>query len=227
MASVKIIEYPFTTDKLKELKVGDMVKISGRIYTGRDRLHKHLFDGGRCPVNMRNGLLYHCGPVVLRKNEKWEVLAAGPTTSIRQEPYTPSIIERQHVKVIMGKGGMGDATRKACAQHGCVYLQAVGGAAALLASRIEKVDGVHFLKEFGQAEALWELTVQGFEAVVAIDSNGKSIHAGVKRASKRALKEVLEDRTRKKNGRRKNGRKKNGNRSKTSRVVKRITTKKK
>ncbi len=188
--SIKL-EYPFTREQVTELKVGMRVSLSGRIFSARDRFHKYLFEGGDSPVSLQDGAIYHCGPVMVRHDSKWAVLAAGPTTSIREEPYMPSIIEKYGVRVIIGKGGMGPATRKACKEFGCIYLQAVGGAASLLASRIISVDDVHFMKEFGSAEALWELMVSDFEAIVTMDASGKSLNERVKRSSRRALKKFI------------------------------------
>ncbi len=190
MSDVKNIEYPFVSEKMRELKVGDMVKVSGRIFTGRDRLHKYLSEGGKLSVGLENGAIYHCGPIVVRKDGEWSVRAAGPTTSIREEPYMADIICKHGLRVIIGKGGMGADTAKACAKHGCVYLQATGGAGVLIARNIEKVVGVTMLKEFGPAEAVWELEVRDLSAVVAIDSKGRNLHKRVKAASKRMLKQL-------------------------------------
>jgi tartrate/fumarate subfamily iron-sulfur-dependent hydro-lyase beta chain len=187
---IRELQYPFTLEKIRELRVGDRVAVSGRVFTGRDRAHKYLADGGKCPVDLRDGALYHCGPVVMRKEDGWVVRAAGPTTSVRQEPYMARIIGEHHVRVIIGKGGMGEATRKACAQCGCVYLHAVGGAAAVLAGGIERVAGVHFLSEFGPTEAMWEFEVKGLEAVVTTDARGRSLHNRIRAASKRALRRL-------------------------------------
>jgi fumarate hydratase class I len=189
--AVKEIAYPFTAAKISELRTGDHVSLAGRVFTGRDRLHKHLFEGGASPIRLKDGALYHCGPVMIRTEGGWAVRAAGPTTSIRQEPYMARIIEQHRVRVIIGKGGMGEATRKACTRHGCVYLQAVGGAATLLAEHVDEVVGVHFLKEFGAADALWELVVSNFRAIVAIDAHGRSLHKRVKTVSRRVLTGVL------------------------------------
>lgn len=185
------LDYPFTKDQISTLKVGMRVSLSGRIFSARDRFHKYLFEGGNSPVPLNDGAIYHCGPVVVRRDAHWVVLAAGPTTSIREEPYMPSIIEKHSVRVIIGKGGMGPDTIKACKKFGCVYLQAVGGAASVLASRITSVDDVHFMKEFGSAEAVWELMVSGFEAIVTIDTAGKSLNERVKRSSLKVLKSVI------------------------------------
>lgn len=187
---IREFTYPFTVGKVRELKVGDRVSLFGRIVTGRDRLHQYLFKGGRSPVLLRSGAIYHCGPVVVREKGGWSVRAAGPTTSIREEPYMPEIIQRHKISVIIGKGGMGERTLAACARHGCVYLHAVGGAAQVLADKVERVVGVHFLNEFGSVEAMWELVVRDFPAIVTMDAHGNSLHERVSRRAKRNLREV-------------------------------------
>lgn len=185
------IEYPYTAAKVGDLKLGERVMLNGRVFTGRDALHKHLFEGGACPVRLRDGALYHCGPVTLHHDGSWKVVAAGPTTSARMDIYTPWLIEHHRVRMIVGKGGMSKAVANACAEHGCVYLQTIGGAASLLASCIQEVKGVHFLREFGSADALWEFEIRDFPAVVAIDARGRSLHRRVSNASRRALRELL------------------------------------
>ena len=191
--SIRIVQlqYPFTRDQISDLKIGDGVKLSGKIFTARDRFHKYIAEGGDFSVSMKNGAIYHCGPVILRRDDKWIVRAAGPTTSIREEPYMASVIKQCGIRVIIGKGGMGPKTAKACKEHGCVYLQAVGGAASVLASRVVSVDNVYFMKEFGSAEAVWEMEVENFETIVAIDTSGRSLNERVKRLSRKALKEQI------------------------------------
>jgi tartrate/fumarate subfamily iron-sulfur-dependent hydro-lyase beta chain len=185
------LNYPFTGTNVRKLKAGDRVKLSGRVFTGRDRLHRYLADGGTPPVDLKDGAIFHCGPIAILKDGKWSIQAAGPTTSLRQDPYMPEIIEKYRVRVIIGKGGMGPATRAACIKYGCVYLQTIGGAGALLAKCVVSVDGVHFSKEFGSADALWELETKDLPAVVAIDSNGRSIYKRVNQNSHKALNELL------------------------------------
>ena len=185
------LTYPFTEEQVIPLTAGTMVTLDGLVFTGRDRLHKFLHDGGKSPVNMRDGAIYHCGPVVIGDERRWHVVAAGPTTSSREEPYMAAIIERHGVRVIIGKGGMGAATREACQKFGCVYLQAVGGAAVAIAQRITAVRGVHFLQEFGSTEAMWSLNVKGFEAVVTMDTFGRSLHDEVADASRQELDRLL------------------------------------
>ncbi len=187
----KILTYPFTLAAVQELHAGDRVSLSGTIYTGRDRLHKFLAEGGCSPVDLRESALYHCGPVVVQEDGGWRVKAAGPTTSIREEPYMAQVIAGHGVRVIIGKGGMGVATLDACNRYGCVYLQAVGGAAALLAQKIRKVAAVYFLEEFGSAEAMWEFEADGMELVVGMDTYGCNLYEEVRFASLEKMEEVL------------------------------------
>ena len=177
------LRYPFTETAVRALRAGDVVRVSGRVCTGRDRFHKFLADGGTCPVDLRDGALFHCGPVAVPEGDGWRIAAAGPTTSIREEPYEAATIARLGLRVLIGKGGMGADTLEACRRFGCVYLQAVGGAAALTAQRIKRVIGVHFLQAFGATEACWEWEVEGLEAVVGMDAHGGDLFARVREAS--------------------------------------------
>jgi fumarate hydratase class I len=185
---------PFTDEKVRSLKVGDEVEITGIVFTGRDAVHKFLHDGGALPpeVQLRDGILYHCGPVVMKDaGGKWNVTAAGPTTSIREEPYQADIIQKFGVRGVIGKGGMGEKTLAACKQFGCVYLHAIGGAAQVLAECIKTVRGVYLMEQFGAPEAIWELEVENFPAVVTMDAHGNSLHRDVMAASQAALQKRL------------------------------------
>src|SRR5262245_45007416 len=176
------LTFPFTEEKVRALKVGDEVLISGVVFTGRDAVHKYLHEGGKLPsgVSLRDGIIYHCGPVMMQQPDgTWKCTAAGPTTSIREEPYQWQIIRDFGVRGVIGKGGMGDKTLQACGEHGCVYFHGVGGAAQVLAECVKKVRNVYFLKEFGSPEAIWELEVERFPAVVTMDPHGGSLHKEV------------------------------------------------
>ena len=176
------LTFPFTEEKIRALKVGDEVLISGVVFTGRDAVHKYLHDGGQLPqgVNFRDGILYHCGPVVMKQDDgSWKATAAGPTTSIREEPYQAQIIKEFGLRGVIGKGGMGDKTLVACQEFGCVYLHAVGGAAQVLADCIKKVRNVYFIEKFGAPEAIWVFEVVDFPAVVTMDAHGNSLHKEV------------------------------------------------
>jgi fumarate hydratase class I len=184
------LEFPFTEAKVRALKVGDEVLISGVVFTGRDAVHKYLHEGGALPpgVSLRDGIIYHCGPVMLKQPDgSYQCTAAGPTTSIREEPYQWQIIRDHGVRGVIGKGGMGPKTQAACQEHGCVYLHGVGGAAQVLAESVKQVRNVYFLEQFGSPEAIWELQVADFPAVVTIDAHGRSLHEEVFAQSKAAL----------------------------------------
>jgi fumarate hydratase class I len=177
---------PIDEEQIRALKVGDIVLISGRVYTGRDAVHAHLMKHDP-PVDLRGGVLYHCGPVVKKEGEAgWSVTAAGPTTSIREEPYQADIIKRYGVRAVIGKGGMGGKTLAGLKESGAVYLNAVGGAAQFYARCIERVDGVS-LMEFGTPEAMWHLEVRDFPAIVTMDAHGNSLHKDVEQASGEVL----------------------------------------
>src|SRR5262245_4466651 len=179
------LQTPLDEAAVRRLRAGDMVLLSGTVFTGRDEVHKYLYKGGDLP-HLAGGVIYHCGPVVLKEKGGYRVVAAGPTTSIREEPYQAAIVERYGVKAVIGKGGMGAKTLEACKQHGCVYLHAIGGAAQVYAGCIEGVDGV-YLEQFGSPEAVWQLRVKDFPAVVTMDAHGRSLHQEVSDVSKGRL----------------------------------------
>ena len=183
---MKKLSYPFPEEEVRALKAGEAVSVSGRVFTGRDRFHKHFADGGRFPVDFRDGALFHCGPVVVRKGAEWRVVAAGPTTSVRENPYEPAFIRTSGVRLVIGKGGMDANTLAACGACGCAYLQAVGGAAALTAACVKRVVNVHFLEEWGAAEACWEFEMVDFPCVVAMDAHGNSLFDVVRKSSAEA-----------------------------------------
>ncbi|GIO10999.1 fumarate hydratase class I [Cohnella xylanilytica] len=180
-----VLTAPLTEEQVRSLKVGDVVILNGEMHTGRDALHKYLMDHDS-PIDLNGGVIYHCGPVMLKDDEGWHVKAAGPTTSAREEPYQGDIMKKFGIRAVIGKGGMGPKTLAALKEHGGVYLNAVGGAAQYYAECIKKVNGVDFM-EFGIPEAMWHLQVEGFAAIVTMDSHGNSLHADVDRDSKEKL----------------------------------------
>ncbi len=180
---------PLSEADVRRLRAGDIVLLSGTVFTGRDEVHKYLHKGGSLDA-IQGGVVYHCGPVVLEEGGKHRVVAAGPTTSIREEPYQADVIQRFGIRAVIGKGGMGPKTLKACQDFGCVYLHGIGGAAQIYAQCVQSVGNV-YLKQFGSPEAVWELTVKDFPAVVTMDSHGRSLHQEVADASKARLAGVL------------------------------------
>ncbi len=208
---------PISEEAIRALHVGDSVRLSGVMVTGRDAAHKYMVEhfvrhAGRVLENedalyaelqqrLRGGVIYHCGPVVRQRvggsvggeegECRWEFVAAGPTTSIREEVYEPEIVAHFGLRGVIGKGGMGPATLRACQDYGAVYFHAVGGAASLIASAVKDVISVHKKDEFGVPEALWVVRVEGFPVVVTMDSHGRSIHDEVEAASKAALARLV------------------------------------
>jgi len=184
-----------------------VVRVNGVIFTARDAAHKYMIDefvntGGNpaeseaelyalLKEKLNGGVIYHCGPVVRQVDGEWQFVAAGPTTSIREEVYQDRIIEHFNLKAVIGKGGMGPRTLAACQNFNAVYLHAVGGAASLIAKSVKKVQAVHKKEEFGVPEAFWQIEVEGFPAVVTMDSHGVSIHDRVAADSAAKFKELV------------------------------------
>jgi len=196
---------PISEEQIRKLKVGDQVLLSGIIYTGRDAAHKYMIENfvkGDCPDSekavyeeLKQGLagsvIYHCGPVVRKHDDgKYEFVAAGPTTSIREEPYQADVIGHFGLRAVIGKGGMRDKTLAGCNEHGAVYLHAIGGAATLIGESCEEVVDV-FKLDFGVPEAFWKIRVNDFPCVVTMDSHGHSLHDKIREDSEGALQKLL------------------------------------
>jgi len=212
MATYKL-DIPISEDAIRALHVGDAVRLGGVMVTGRDAAHKYLIEtfirADTVPESerplyeelrrlLRGGVIYHCGPVVRQLPPSqggtgggWEFVAAGPTTSIREEVYEPEVIAHFGLRGVIGKGGMGLGTLRACQEHGAVYFHAVGGAASLIADAVKEVVAVYKKDEFGVPEAFWVIRVEGFPVVVTMDSHGRSIHSEVEAASREALEGLL------------------------------------
>lgn len=189
---------------IRALKKGDVVSITGTIVTGRDVAHKYLKD--TFIINQPNadekatledlkkylagGIIYHCGPVVVKDDSgKYRFTAAGPTTSIREEPYEYDVIKLLGLRGVIGKGGMGPKTLKGCQEFGAVYLHAIGGAAAYTAAKVTEVHGI-IKKEFGTPEAFWVIDVKDFQCIVTMDSHGASLHEDILQSSKKIQEEL-------------------------------------
>jgi len=188
------LRLPVDEAAIRELRVGDYLELSGRMITGRDAAHKWLVSEFREEVApyLEDTVIYHCGPVV-RKNDdgSYTFVAAGPTTSIREEPYQADVICRYRLRGVIGKGGMGPRTLEGLSRCGAVYLHAVGGAAQVLARAVRRVERVFMLEEFGVPEALWVIEVERFPVMVTMDAHGGSLHQQVEEASRRRLEELV------------------------------------
>ena len=187
------IRLPVSADEIRKLKAGDEVAITGVMITARDAAHKYLVetDGEDVKELLRDSMIYHCGPVVKKEGDTYSFVAAGPTTSIREEPYEATVIEKYGVRGVIGKGGMGAKTLGACGEFGSVYLSAVGGLATTLARSVVEVLDVHKLEEFGVPEAMWVIRVEDFPAVVTMDSHGNSIHEDIAELSRKNYERLV------------------------------------
>jgi len=183
-----VLTAPLTEEMVRSLQVGDVVLIRGEMYTGRDAVHAYLMKNPP-PVDLNGAVLYHCGPVMLEQGGKWTVKAAGPTTSIREEPYQADVIRRFGVRAVIGKGGMGPKTLAALKEHGAVYLNGIGGAAQYYARTVEEVLDVNLI-DFGIPEAMWHLRVNNFPAIVTMDAHGNSLHAVVEKETAEELEKL-------------------------------------
>jgi len=169
---------PLSEQDVRSLHAGDKVLLSGIMVTGRDMAHKWMVEEKPDEVRgiMKGGAIYHCGPIMLKKDDQWTCLAAGPTTSIREEPYLADVMKEYGIRAVIGKGGMGKKTAEALQEFGGVYLFAVGGAAVVYADAVKKVKNVYKLNEFGVPEAMWVMEVRDFPVIVSMDSHGESLH---------------------------------------------------
>jgi fumarate hydratase class I len=202
------MQIPISDEAIRELRVGEPVLLSGVMVTGRDAAHKWMIETfirkTREPAPgdqeayealkkvLDGGVIYHCGPVVSGLDTKeYRFVAAGPTTSIREEPYQAEVMKHFNMKGVIGKGGMGAKTLKGCAETPGVYFHAIGGAASFIAQSVQRVLGVHKM-EFGVPEAMWVIEVRDFPVVVTMDSHGGSQHAAVEEGSRTVLEELLQ-----------------------------------
>ncbi len=202
-----ILKTPISDEDIRSLTVGETVMLTGLVMTGRDMVHKWMADtfikktrqpqGNDMAVYeaikpiLAGGVIYHCGPVVGGLDTKvYKFVAAGPTTSIREEPYQGDVMKHFNIKAVIGKGGMGPGTLKACHELPGVYLHAIGGAASLIARTVQRVIGVYKL-DFGVPEAMWVIEVKDFPTVVTMDAHSHSLHDEVEKASRQVLSSLI------------------------------------
>jgi len=200
------LSIPISEQAITALHVGDQVHLSGIVVTARDAAHKLMVEKfirslqvveqvdlyARLKELLAGGVIYHCGPVVSQDDQgRWHFVAAGPTTSIREEPYESDVIQHFGLRGIIGKGGMGPKTLQACRDHKAVYLHAIGGAATLIASAVKEVLDVYQKDELGVPEAFWVIRVEDLPVVVTMDSHGNSLHAEIKERSTAAFQTLI------------------------------------
>ena len=189
----KEIQLPLSEKEARKLAVGESVSLWGTIFTSRDQAHRLLLEKSpdELPFSLEGSAIYHSGPITRRNGENYEVVAAGPTTSARMNPYQVELLKKYGVRLVLGKGGMDQAVARSFKDLGSAYVALPGGAAVYLARFVRKVVAVHFLKELGPVEAVWQLEVQGLPGVVAMDSRGENLYRRVEEESLQRLKELV------------------------------------
>ena len=181
---------PLKNEDIRKLRVGDIVYLSGKVYTARDKAHMRALAEGRFPADLNGGAIFHCGPLMKKEGGKWHVVSIGPTTSSRMNFLTPAFIEKFKVAAVIGKGGMDKRVAKAMKGR-AVYLSMTGGCAASTAKQVKEVLGVSWL-DLGMPEAVWTLDVEKMgPLVVAIDSLGNSLYEDVGKKADARLKEIV------------------------------------
>ncbi len=188
---------PVTEAQVRGLRVGVVVYLSGTIYTMRDMGHRRAVEllrrRAQLPFPLRDGAIWHCGPVVKRVGEEWVVVAAGPTSSSRFTELGAVLLREGGARLLVGKGGMGQAAVEAMREHGAAFLIATGGCAALYSRMVREVRGVYWL-DLGLPEATWELEVKNLgPLIVGIDSEGRSLHEAVRRSVRENLHRIYRD----------------------------------
>jgi len=190
----KKLSTPLEEGEIKELKLEDVVYLSGEVFTARDKAHQRIIEyesgekGKKIPIK-EGSVIYHCGPLVRRTKDKgdWEIIAAGPTTSARLEDITPDVIEKLRIRAVIGKGGMGILTRESMRKYGCVYFSTTGGAAVLAATHIKAIKAVYW-EDLGMAEAVWHLLIEDFgPLVVSIDASGDSLYEEIEEEARKKV----------------------------------------
>ncbi len=188
------LKVPISETDIRKLKVGDEVLLSGIIVTARDQAHKLMIEEKPDFIRkyLKESVIYHCGPIVRKNNDgTWSFVSAGPTTSIREEPYQADVICEYNVRGVIGKGGMREKTLEGLQRCGAVYFHAVGGAGTLIANSVKKVVTVFKLEEFGSPEAFWVIEVKDFPVIVTMDSHGNSLHEKILKESEEKMKNLI------------------------------------
>ncbi len=174
------LKTPLNVEDIEGLTAGDLVKVTGDLFTARDAAHKRFLECQDTKFELSSGIIYHCGPLVKElqgdyKDKKWELVAAGPTTSARMSKFVPPLLEKYNIKAIMGKGGLNNSAIKAMIENKCIYISVTGGCASLVAEHINEVKGVCW-QELGMPEAVWDLKVKNLPATIAIDLKGQTLY---------------------------------------------------
>ncbi|MDY4011486.1 MAG: L(+)-tartrate dehydratase subunit beta [Fusobacterium gastrosuis] len=179
MENKKILKTPITDEDLKDINIGDVIYLTGHIVTCRDVAHRRLIEGKReLPVDIKGGAIFHAGPIVRTIDaaaEKYEMVSIGPTTSMRMEKFEQEFIKETGVKLIVGKGGMGEGTMAGCKEHKALHCVFPAGCAVIAATQVEEIESANW-KDLGMPETLWKCRVKEFgPLIVSIDTHGRNL----------------------------------------------------
>ena len=188
---------PISEEEVRKLKVNDVLYVTGTIVTARDQAHKRALEyhnqGKELPLKLEGLAVFHCGPIVKKKGDKWVAVAAGPTTSTRMDQFEDEFIKAFKVRVVIGKGGMGKKTADAMQKYGAVYGAFTGGAGVLAAKAIKNVRTVEWLQDLGMPEAFWVFEVEDFGPLsIAIDSHGSNLFEDIKKKAEERRMRIYE-----------------------------------
>ena len=190
---MKTLRLPVTEEEVRGLTAGDVVYVSGDLVTGRDRVHERVVKEGKLPkAYLRGGAVFHAGPIVAKDENGYRTVAIGPTTSMRMEAFEAQFIEKTGVRILIGKGGMGEKTSAACVKFGAVHLMFAGGAAVLAADKITETYGVEW-EDFGMPEAMWLIRAEQLgPMIVSVDAKGGNLFEQNKRLFAERKQRALE-----------------------------------
>ena len=195
--SKKILTTPIKAEDLKDIKIGDIIYLTGNIVTCRDVPHRRVVEEGReLPLDIRGGAIFHAGPIIRKFDEngeeRYEIVSVGPTTSMRMEKFEYEFIAKTGVRLIVGKGGMGENTMRGCAEFGALHCVFPAGCAVIAATQVEAIESANWT-ELGMPETLWNCRVKEFgPLIVSVDANGDNLFEQNKIEFNRKKDEALE-----------------------------------
>lgn len=195
MATYKL-KTPISEEDVRKLNVNDVIFITGTMITARDAAHRRALElhneGKRLPLDLQGLAVFHCGPIVKKEDDKWIIVAAGPTTSTRMDIFEDEFIKNFKVRVVIGKGGMGKRTTDAMKKYGAVYGAFTGGAAVLAAKAVKNVRSVEWY-DLGMPEAMWVMEVEDFGPLtIAIDARGNNLFENVMKKVEESKHKIYE-----------------------------------
>ena len=197
MTTKKVLTTPVSDADIEQLKIGDIFYLTGYLITSRDMVHfRHIEEGMDLPVDLKGKAIFHAGPIMVpddKNRSGFKVVSIGPTTSMRMEKYEKEFLASTGVKIVVGKGGMGEKTTQGCMESKAVHCVFPGRCAVLAAECVEEVEERHW-PELGQPESVWVMRVKEFgPLIVSIDSHGGNLFEKNKAEFNKLKEPIVED----------------------------------